>query len=75
MAIAKARELLKESSSSLNDLLDSLISLSKDYGYIQAVKTIGWRDSPSATESLLEHGLYIHQLKNQITNNYAQVNF
>lgn len=75
MAIAKARELLKESSSSLNDLLDSLISLSKDYGYIQAVKKVGWRDSTLATENLSEHDSYIHQLKDQIINNYAQVNF
>lgn len=73
MSITQAQGLLELSNSNLEDLLDCLISLSKDCGYIEAVKKFGWRNSESSDESLSEFYLYIYQIKNRIKN-HAQTN-
>ncbi|MEG3840032.1 hypothetical protein [Microcoleus sp. herbarium14] len=66
MPIAQAKKLLELPDSGLEDLLNCLVSLAKDCGHIEAMQKIGYQDSVSAAENLLEIQVYLDKIKNQI---------
>ena len=68
MPIEKAKKLLEDPSSSLNDLVDCLNSLSINQGYVEAAKKAGLYHSKTAHEIITELNFYIEQIKARIKN-------
>ena len=66
MPIERAKELLKNSDNSLEDLLNCLEQLSESRGYTKAAKKVGLYHSETAQEIITELEFYIEQITTRI---------
>lgn len=66
VSVYRARELIEADSSNLRDLLDCLINLSINKGYIQATKVFKIRNSDNAILDIKEIDFYLELIKVRI---------